>query len=135
MSTSKNPNKTPKQWLELITEARQSGLTDAEWCRRNSISIHTFNNAIRRLRKRACVVPSRADSELMDFTAPITQEVVKVGIKQESSPTVYPSSPISVSSDMQPAIEISLSGAEIRIYNSASPALVSGLLSALGGNL
>ena len=50
MSTiPKGPHKTLSEWLRLVTEARQSGLTDCEWCRRNGISVHTFNNAIRRL--------------------------------------------------------------------------------------
>lgn len=137
MSISTNPRKTPEQWLELITAARQSGLTDAEWCRRNSINRYSFNTAIKRLRKKACAIPGHNSGNIVDLTnsAPAVQEVVKVGVCQDNASSLYPTPEINTYGNAQPAIEISLSGAEIRIYNSASPALVSGLLSALGGNL
>ena len=42
MSISMNLRKTPEQWLELITAARQSGHTDTGWCRWNSINRFEF---------------------------------------------------------------------------------------------
>jgi len=40
-------NRTLDEWRTLIMKARQSGLSDAEWCRRNDISRNTFNSAIK----------------------------------------------------------------------------------------
>jgi len=52
-----NNYRSPDDWMKLIQECRSSGLTDAEWCRRNSVAISSFYAAIRRLRSNACAVP------------------------------------------------------------------------------
>ena len=39
--------------LRLINECRQSGMTDADWCRENGIAVSTFYNWVRRCRKAA----------------------------------------------------------------------------------
>ena len=45
------------EWMKLVTECRQSGLTDAAWCTEHGISPSSFYNAVTRLRKRACQIP------------------------------------------------------------------------------
>ena len=45
---------TDEEWLDLIMQCRQSGLSDAQWCRQNSIPDSSFYNAVSRLRKKAC---------------------------------------------------------------------------------
>ncbi|RXS75339.1 IS66 family insertion sequence element accessory protein TnpA [Blautia faecicola] len=42
---------------KLVTECRQSGLTDAAWCHEHGISPSCFYKTIIRLRKRACQIP------------------------------------------------------------------------------
>ena len=39
--------------MDLVTECRQSGLTDAAWCNEHGISPSCFYNAVTRLRKKA----------------------------------------------------------------------------------
>ena len=39
--------------IRLINECRQSGMTDADWCRENDISVSTFYNWVSRCRKAA----------------------------------------------------------------------------------
>ncbi|MFR7376466.1 MAG: IS66 family insertion sequence element accessory protein TnpA [Oliverpabstia sp.] len=39
--------------MELVTECRQSGLTDAAWCNEHGISPSCFYNAVTRLRKKS----------------------------------------------------------------------------------
>ena len=39
--------------LRLINECRQSGMTDADWCRENDIAVSTFYNWVSRCRKAA----------------------------------------------------------------------------------
>lgn len=39
--------------IRLINECRQSGMTDADWCRENDIAVSTFYNWISRCRKAA----------------------------------------------------------------------------------
>ena len=37
--------------IRLINECRQSGMTDADWCRENGIAVSTFYNWVSRCRK------------------------------------------------------------------------------------
>ena len=39
--------------IKLINECRQSGMTDADWCRENDIVVSTFYNWVSRCRKAA----------------------------------------------------------------------------------
>ena len=45
------------EWMKLVTECRQSGLTDAAWCNEHGISPSCFYNTVTRLRKKACQIP------------------------------------------------------------------------------
>ncbi|MBE5889767.1 MAG: hypothetical protein E7282_02235 [Lachnospiraceae bacterium] len=58
-------SRTPvSEQYRMVMEARQSGLSDAEWCRQNGIGASTFYNWTVRLRKRGC--------ELAKSNCPIT---------------------------------------------------------------
>ena len=55
--------------MKLVTECRQSGLTDAAWCTEHGISPSSFYNAVTRLRKRACQIPDPVGkANTLDFT-------------------------------------------------------------------
>lgn len=57
------------EWMKLVTECRQSGLTDAAWCTEHGISPSSFYNAVTRLRKRACQIPDPVGkANTLDFT-------------------------------------------------------------------
>lgn len=51
MSDKRAPRRSLDDWMELVTECRQSGLTDAAWCEAQGISPSCFYNAVSRLRK------------------------------------------------------------------------------------
>ena len=53
MNDKRAPRRSLDDWMELVTECRQSGLTDAAWCEAQGISPSCFYNAVSRLRKRA----------------------------------------------------------------------------------
>ena len=38
MSNKRAPGRSLDEWMELVTECRQSGLTDAAWCNEHGIS-------------------------------------------------------------------------------------------------
>ncbi len=59
MSDKRAPRRSLDDWMELVTECRQSGLTDAAWCEAQGISPSCFYNAVSRLRKRACQIQIR----------------------------------------------------------------------------
>ena len=131
-------NRTLDEWRTLIMKARQSGLSDAEWCRRNDISRNTFNSAIKRLRRKACSIPEKtpAGSAAPDplFTPTPRQDVVRVGIVEDAPDygTAY-HDPISHTSfDVgTSAVEISLCGACVRVANHADPGVIASVISAL----
>ena len=124
--------RTKDEWLILIQECRRSGMTDAQWCLANGISRHTFNNAIRRLRKCSYAIPSRSRNDIYDLTTP-QQDVVKVDIVPDV--TVQP--PGGYITEAAPhinnphKIEITMGGIHIALSNGADPVLVSKTLSLL----
>ena len=53
MSTTRKTRVPMSEQLKLINQCRQSGLTDADWCRENGIAPSTFYNWVSRCRKAA----------------------------------------------------------------------------------
>ena len=47
MSNKRAPGRSLEEWMELVTECRQSGLTDAAWCNEHGISPSCFYNAVK----------------------------------------------------------------------------------------
>lgn len=46
-----------QEWMQIIQECRNSGLSDQAWCHEHNISVSTFYNRIKRLQKQACEIP------------------------------------------------------------------------------
>ena len=125
-------HRTDQEWFDLITECRQSGLSDSQWCRLNSIPSSTCSTAVKRLRNKSYALPDRAcvDINPLDFTS--KQEVVKVDIVNDRNPVRYdetsrdvePALPSSMLLDNSHTIEIKLGNAIIRLSNDANPDLV-----------
>lgn len=53
MATTRKARVPMAEQLRLINECRQSGMTDADWCRENDIAVSTFYNWVSRCRKAA----------------------------------------------------------------------------------
>ena len=49
MADKRAPGRSLDKWMELVTECRQNGLTDAAWCNEHGISPSCFYNAVTRL--------------------------------------------------------------------------------------
>ena len=108
--------RTQKQWFDLITQCRQSGMTDMEWCRINGISRSTFYKALSRLRESACELPesSRLLENKLDLTSNARQEVAPIKIVPDvTMPATCSTDTISASY----AMEIAAGGIVIRISN------------------
>lgn len=52
MSYKRAPGRSLEEWMDLVTECRQSGLTDVAWCNEHGISPSCFYNAVTCLRKK-----------------------------------------------------------------------------------
>ena len=86
MSKKRAPGRSLEEWMELVTECRQSGLTDAAWCNEHGISPSCFYNAVTRLRKKACQIPDPVGkASTLDLTSH-KQDVVQIAIEPETSP-------------------------------------------------
>ena len=83
MADKRAPGRSLDEWMDLITECRQSGLTDAAWCNEHGISPSCFYNAVTRLRKKACQIPEPAGkASTLDLTSH-KQDVVQITIEPE----------------------------------------------------
>ena len=86
MSDKRAPRRSLDDWMELVTECRQSGLTDAAWCEAQGISPSCFYNAVSRLRKRACQIPDPIGKASTLVLTSHKQDVVQIAIEPETSP-------------------------------------------------
>ena len=138
MST-RRPVRSNDEWMDLITESRQSGLPDSVWCEQHDIPQSSFYNAVSRLRKLACDIPAPADraKTAMDFTA--KQEVVQIDIisDQDDLPGRL-ATPVPAMQDKTEhldnshKIEIILgSTSSIRVCNGADPELLKAAIRSL----
>ena len=119
MSKEQAHKRTLDEWIGLITEARQSGLSDSEWCRKNDINHHSFNSAIKRLRRKSFHIPKRADF----------RDIVRVGMIRDTSHFLQECHFDALRGGR--AAEISLADGNITIMNNADPVAISAIVSAV----
>ena len=133
MSDKRAPRRSMEEWMDLVTECRQSGLTDAAWCHEHGSSPSCFYNAVTRLRKRACQIPEPVGkATTLDLTSH-KQDVVQIAIEPERFPEeVLPDSgTTSMYLDNSHTIEINAKGLLIRVNNTVQPMLLKILMEAL----
>lgn len=125
--------------FRLITECRQSGLSDYQWCQMNDIKPGTFYNWISRLRKSGRIIPGSAAAT--EPTAAGLQEVVKVELIPGHE--FMPKQPVGNDRPVQdpetipqknPTVEILLENSTIRFFHGADRELIETTLRCLGGN-
>ena len=114
--------------LRLINECRQSGMTDADWCRENGIVTSTFYNWVRRCRKAAAdqiPAPNYGHCEIPRSK----QDVVPIDIVSGHLPEQHTASQIHQTDlDNSHTIEVSMNDVTIRISNDADPVLLTRIL-------
>ena len=44
----------PAQWVEMVRQRNESGLTVTEWCKQNGINIKTYYYRLKRVRQAMC---------------------------------------------------------------------------------
>jgi len=123
-----------KEQFLLITECRQSGLSDHQWCMEHDINPATFYNWASRLRKKACYeIPAPAGRGAYSPTT--KQDIVRIDILPE-----IPQDPqleqklVPSEMCMHPAVmEITINGCCIRITNHADHMLLAQAIGLLKG--
>ena len=133
MADKRASGRSLDEWMDLVTECRQSGLTDAVWCNEHGISPSCFYNAVTRLRKKACQIPEPAGkASTLDLTSH-KQDIVQIAIEPELSPAELFQDERSSSMylDNSHTIEIEAKGLTIRMSNTVQPMLLKILMDAL----
>lgn len=129
----RNRKRNLNEWMDIITECRQSGLSDAAWCEQHGISASCFYNAVSRLRKKACEIPEPAQTfNVLDITNS-KQDVVEVAITPDiiQSKTLPSEEMSSMYLDNSHTIEITVSGMNIKLNNSVNPVLLERIMYSL----
>ena len=109
MATTRKARVPMAEQIRLITECRQSGMTDANWCRENDIAVSTFYNWISRCRKAAAdQIPA---PNFGHHTEPLLkQDVVPIEILPERQMYL----------DNSHTIEVTIKN-RLRLFNSPTP--------------
>ena len=129
MATTRKARVPMAEQIRLITECRQSGMTDADWCRENDIAVSTFYNWVSRWRKTAADQIPAANYGHLEVPRP-KQDVVPIDIVPERFPVQH-----TPYLDNPHTLEIILGSATIRVTNETDPQLLSRTLQILKGSL
>lgn len=127
MTTTRKTRVPMSEQLKLINQCRQSGMTDADWCRENGISPSSFYNWVSRCRKAASNQIQEPSYGHLESPRP-KQDVVPVDIVSESQPEPVTTSAFTqhnLNLDNSHTIEISIKDLKIRIANETDPILLS----------
>ena len=110
--------------IRLINECRQSGMTDADWCRENDIAVSTFYNWVSRCRKTAADQIQAANYGHLEVPRP-KQDVVPIDIVPDRLTEQHIASQMHQTNlDNSHTIEVSMNDVTIRISNDADPVLL-----------
>lgn len=130
-----NPRRYGQEWLRLITECRQSGMTDNVWCERHDVPVSSFYNAVTRLRKMACIIPESAalsnNAYALDFTS--YQDVIRVNIEPAPAKAHTQLSKAAWHPDNPHTIELMAGDITVKISNSVDPGLLAAIFRLLKG--
>ena len=121
--------------IRLINECRQSGMTDADWCRENDIAVSTFYNWVSRCRKAAADQIPAANYGHLEVPRP-KQDVVPIDIVPDHIPEQHTASQMLNSHlDNSHTIEVAMKDITVRISNDADPVLLTRTFPSASGAL
>ena len=110
--------------IRLINECRQSGMTDADWCRENDIAVSTFYNWVSCCRKAAADQIPAANYGHLEVLRQ-KQDVVPIDIVPDCIPEQHIASQMLNSHlDNSHTIEVAMKDITVRISNDADPVLL-----------
>ena len=136
--------RSAEEQLQLIAECRASGLSIAEWCRREGIRPDTYYTWVERLQakgmlEKAATVPQRV------IQNPYVPDIVKVEVNQPAQTDYSQNQPeqtrysVAIDSEnmsicqQKAVMEITIHGICIKVTNQVSPQLLAEALRMIGG--
>lgn len=127
--------RTNEEWRQIILEARNSGMSDFEYCRINSIPPSTFYRAIKRLRKLSCEIPAGAVTQDRP-----QQEIVPINLSDlplSKPDQMQPVSGVvcdSMSGHLETTMRITIGGSTLELSNNADPRLIGSVIRMLNSS-
>ena len=132
---------SPDEQFRLVTEGRQSGLSDAQWCIKNGISPSSFYNWTSRLRQRGVELPPSSVISPAEKQAVVRLDIISEDPSPEmiiDSDTVEISAPVKPASCevkevkySQPSMELSFGDVTLKISNEVNASLLASIMIAL----
>ena len=137
--------RTAEEQLEMVRLCRASGLTIAEWCRREGIIQDTYSSWVDRLQKKGMIEKAVPVAQQI-VNQPYAPEIVKVQVEAPIPPTTiqYPKLPQLTgefdstaipSAEIEQVLEINIHGISIKATNHIDPQLLVETLRLIGGDL
>ena len=115
----------------MVMDCRSSVLSDYMWCKKHDIQTSTFYSWVRQLKRNGANVSERTYAQ--DYHVDTKPDIVKLEIVDAvpmEQTHIIPSIP-----SIQCELEIAIGQASIKVFNDVSPALLSQVMSCLGGRL
>lgn len=136
MGNKRVPERSLDEWMDMVIQCRQSGLTDAAWCNKYGISPSCFTMQLPVSEKSLSDTGTSWKASTLDLTAH-KQDVVQIAIEPESSPAelISDSGSGSTHLDNSHTIEIEADGLLIRMSNEIKPVLLKVLMDTLKESL
>ncbi len=132
MTHSRAPRRSQEEWLQLIMECRNSGMTDRTWCEQHGILVSSFYNAVKRLRRKSCDIPyATSKKTYVLYLTSQKQETVQIDICPVTIPELEVPAPQVTSVphiDNSHTIELMMGDVSLKVSNSADPALLQQLI-------
>lgn len=126
----RHPKRSDEEWINLIKECRNSGLSDKAWCELHNIYPSNLYYHIRRLRNHICNLP---ESSCHMKKSP-EQEIVQVQLAPEflvQNPNSATMSTLPGNSSSTPALRINIGGCKVEIFNNAASETIYNTLTVL----
>ena len=129
MTQPRANRRSQDEWFQLIQECRSSGLSDRTWCEQHGSLVSSFYNAVKRLRKSACVIPlsSNRRTYALDLTSAGQQEAVRIDICADPYPEAVPPAKLMCPAphlDNSHTIELMMDNVSLKVSNSTDPFLL-----------
>lgn len=106
--------------FSIITECRQSGLSDYRWCKEQGVAPGTFYSWVNQLKKAGYQVPDPANKDT--YITAVKQEAVKVNVVPEAS---YISESKPEPRSKSAPMTLKIGNASLEIPNHTDPLLLS----------
>jgi transposase-like protein len=121
----------------LITECRQSGLSDYQWCLEHDIKPGTFYNWVRRIRQKG-IFDIPASPKKAAYKSTSKQEVVRLELNRDTDAiSLYESEQVTTDGSLMvqfPAtLELEIQGNHVRATNEVDPSLLAQTIQILKG--